>query len=258
MLHNLAALFNITMKLSNNTILITGGSSGIGLALSKVLIEKGNTVIICGKSEAKLQAAKAQEPRLITYLCDLADAQACHAFAQTLMRQHPALNIVINNAAIANKINFLQNDQALAFAENEINTNLLAPIRLIKWLYPTISVNDNAAIINITTGLVYAPRAIYPFYNASKAALHSFTQTLRFNLRQEKTRVIEVLFPAVDTPWHGGDPPKIAIPVERAVADMITGLEKDKAEIKIGGVAILYWLSRIAPGFAFKKINQVT
>jgi uncharacterized oxidoreductase len=246
------------MKLHNNTILITGGSSGIGLALSKVLIEKGNTVIICGRSEAKLQAAKAQEPRLITYACDLGDAKACQDFAQTLRQQHARLNIVINNAAIAHKIDFLKNDKALALAEDEFNTNLLAPIRLTKELYDTINANDHAAIINITTGLVYAPRAVYPFYNASKAALHSFTQTLRFNLRKEKTRVIEVLFPVVDTPWHGGEPPKIAISPAQAVAEMIKGLEKDKEEIKVGAVTLLYWLSRIAPNFAFKKINQVT
>lgn len=245
------------MNLSNNTILITGGSSGIGLELSKVLIQKGNTVIICGKSDEKLMAAKKLEPNLFTYQCDLADAKACNAFAKTIIQHHPALNILINNAAIANKIDFLKDDQALEFAESEYQTNLLAPIRLIKLFYNTISTNNNGAIINITTGLVYAPRAIYPFYNSSKSAIHSFTQTLRFNLKREKTKVIEVLFPAVDTPWHKGAPPKIAISAEQAVHEMITGLEKGKAEIRVGGVKLLYWLSRIAPGFAFKKINQV-
>jgi uncharacterized oxidoreductase len=245
------------MKLSNNTILITGGSSGIGLALSKVLIAKGNTVIICGKSEVKLKAAKALLPQLITYQCDLADSKDCHNLAKLLIEQHADLNILINNAAVVHKLDFLKDDRVLEVAEIEYQTNLLAPIRLIKLLYHTISTHDNAAIINITTGLVYAPRAIYPFYNACKSALHSFTQTLRFNLREENTKVIEVLFPAVNTPWHGGAPPKIAISTDQAVSEMVAGLEKGKTEIKVGGVKLLYYLSRIAPGFAFKKINQV-
>jgi uncharacterized oxidoreductase len=245
------------MKLSNNTILITGGSSGIGLALSKVLIAKGNTVIICGKSEVKLKAAKALLPQLITYQCDLADSKDCHNLAKLLIEQHADLNILINNAAVVHKLDFLKDDRALDVAEIEYQTNLLAPIRLIKLLYHTISTHDNATIINITTGLVYALRAVYPFYNACKSALHSFTQTLRFNLREENTKVIEVLFPAVNTPWHGGSPPKIAISTDQAVSEMVAGLERGKTEIKVGGVKLLYYLSRIAPGFAFKKINQV-
>jgi uncharacterized oxidoreductase len=245
------------MNLSNNTMLITGGSSGIGLELSKVLIKKGNTVIICGKSSEKLKVAKTLDPKLITYQCDLADVTACHDFAEKLIHNHPDLNILINNAAIAHKLDFVKDDRVLELAENEYQTNLMAPIRLIKLLYNSLSKNENAAIVNITTGLVYAPRAIYPFYNSSKSAIHSFTQTLRYNLRNEKIKVIEVLFPAVDTPWHKGAPPKISISAEKAVHEMIQGLEKGKTEIKVGGVKILYWLSRLAPAFAFKKINQV-
>jgi uncharacterized oxidoreductase len=245
------------MELKNNTVLITGGSSGIGFQLGKVLIQKGNTVIICGKSNEKLIAAKKSEPKLITYQCDLSNNKECTDFTKWLVQKHPKLNILVNNAAIVNKIDFLRDEKALELAENEYQTNLLAPIRLIKLLYNTISANKSPAIINITTGLVYAPRMIYPFYNSSKSALHSFTQTLRIELRNEKTKVIEVMFPAVNTPWHRGTPPKIAISAEDAVNEMIKRLEKGKLEIKIGGVKILYLMSRIAPGFAIKKINSI-
>ncbi|MFZ4522731.1 MAG: SDR family oxidoreductase [Bacteroidales bacterium] len=245
------------MKLQNNTVLITGGSSGIGLELAKVLTNKGNKIIICGKSNNKLMAAKKMLPQIITYQCDISDAEECRAFAKKVAANHPDLNILVNNAAIVNKIDFIGNENAMEFAENEYQTNLLAPIRLIKLLYPTIIANDSSAIINITTGLIYAPRVIYPFYNSSKSALHSFTQTLRIRLQDVKTKVIEVMFPAVDTPWHMGTPPKIAISVEKAVSEMITGLEKGKAEIKVGGAKILYFLSRIAPGFALKKVNEI-
>ncbi|MGE5354827.1 MAG: SDR family oxidoreductase [Deltaproteobacteria bacterium] len=245
------------MKIKNSTVLITGGSSGIGLELSKVLIQKGNKVIICGKSNEKLLAAKKLLPQLITYQCDLSDSQECADFAKRIIENHPDLNILVNNAAIVNKIDFIHDEKAVELAENEYQTNLIAPIRLIKLLYSTISANNSSAIINITTGLIYAPRFIYPFYNSSKSALHSFTQTLRIRLKDEKTKVIEVMFPAVDTPWHQGKPPKIAIGVDKAVSEMITGLEKEKSEIKVGGAKILSLISRLAPSFALKKINSI-
>jgi len=245
------------MKIKNNTVLITGGSSGIGLEFAKVLIEKGNKVIICGKSNEKLLAAKNAMPQLIVYQCDISNSQSCSDFAQKLKQNHPDLNILVNNAAIVNKIDFIADENALELAENEYQTNLLAPIRLIKLLYPTISANQASAIINITTGLIYAPRFIYPFYNSSKSALHSFTQTLRIRLKNERTEVVEVMFPAVDTPWHKGTPPKIAISSQSAVAEMIKGLEKGKQEIRVGGAKILYKISRLAPSFALRKVNEI-
>lgn len=245
------------MKLNGNTVLITGGSSGIGLHLSKVLLQRGNTVIICGKSADKLLAAQKQDPRLIAYVCNLSDSDECVAFAKWLIQHHPGLNMLVNNAAIVNRIDFLKDEEALTLAENEFQTNFFAPLRLIKFLYSTLSKNESPVIVNITTGLIYAPRAIYPFYNSTKSALHSFTQVLRLDLQEEKTKVIEVMFPVVDTPWHNGTPPKIAITVESAVQEMLKGLESGKTEIRIGGAKLLYLISRIAPAFTLKKINQV-
>jgi uncharacterized oxidoreductase len=245
------------MKLENHTVLVTGGSSGIGLQLSKVLVQKGNKVIICGRSQEKLQRAKQQEPQLITYPCDIADEQECEALAKWIAQNHPETNVLVNNAAIVNKIDFFEDKQALALAEREYQTNLIAPIRLIYLLHPILSKNQSPTLINVTTGLVYAPRVVYPFYNSAKSALHSFTQTLRMRLEDTKTEVIEVMFPAVNTPWHKGTPPKIAISTEEAVDKMIQGLEKGHPEIRIKGVKLLYWVSRIAPRFALKKVNQL-
>jgi len=245
------------MKLMNSTVLITGGSSGIGLELSKVLVENGNKVIICGKSEEKLTNAQKLIPGLMTYQCDLSDSNECAAMADWLIKNHPGLNVLINNAAIVNKINFLEDENALKLAENEFQTNLLAPIRLISLLHKTLKKNNPSAIINITTGLIYAPRSIYPFYNASKAALHSFTQVLRLQPGCENMKVVEVMFPAVDTPWHKGSPPKIAIPARKAVDEMMKGLEKGRSEIRVGGARILYLLSRLAPKFTLRKVNEI-
>jgi uncharacterized oxidoreductase len=245
------------MNLTNNTVLVTGGSSGIGLQLSKVLVQKGNTVIICGRSEEKLARAKKAEPGLITYQCDLAQAKECSDLAKWIGANHPGLNVLVNNAAVVSTIDFLEEKDALAMAELEYQVNFFAPIRLIKLLYRTLKTNQAPTIVNVTTGLIYAPKVSYPFYNSSKAALHSFTQTLRMKLASENIQVIEVMFPAVDTPWHKGSPPKIAISTEAAVNEMVRGMQKGSAEIRVKGAKILYLLSRIAPGFALKKINQL-
>jgi uncharacterized oxidoreductase len=245
------------MKLENNTVLITGGSSGIGLELARVLIQRGNTVIICGRSARKLDKAKSLEPKLITYPCDLSSSEECAELSKTLAENHPNLNILINNAAIVHKISFMGTEKILEMANYEIETNFMAPIRLIHLLTPLLEKNQHPAIINITTGLIYIPRSDYPFYNATKAALHSFTQVFREQSKDSKIHTVEVMFPAVDTPWHNGKPPKIAIPAEKAVAEMIKGLEKGKTEIRVAGAKLLYRISRIAPKFGFGKVNSL-
>lgn len=245
------------MNIYKNTVLITGGSSGIGLELAQRLLEKNNKVIICSRSKQKLEQAKELYPKLEIFQCDLSDEQQCQYLANWIKENHPNLNVLVNNAALVHNTPFLETENILEKLKLEVSTNLLAPIRLIKHLHPVLEKNNNPAIINITTGLVYAPKADYPFYNATKAALHSFTQVLRIQLKDTNFRVIEVLFPAVKTPWHKGKPPKIAITVEKAVNEMIKGLEKGKVEIKVAGVKILYNLFRIAPGFALKKINSL-
>lgn len=245
------------MKISNNTVLITGGSSGIGLELSRLLIQKGNKVIICGSTNEKLVAAKSLMPELITYQCDLSDNSECVDFAAKISENHPDLNILINNAAVVHKTSFVDDVQIMRKLMKELQTNFVAPIGLINQLIPVLEKNKNAEIVNVTTGLIYAPRSIYPFYGATKAALHSFTQVLRLQMAGRKIKITEVMFPAVDTPWHKGNPPKIAITAKEAVEAMIKGLETGKDEIRVKGAKVVYMLSRIAPGFALRKINSI-
>jgi len=244
--------------LTNNTILITGGSSGVGLELARRLLEKGNTVLICGRSKEKLAEAKQLLPQVQIFSCDISSEKECGLLYEWVKTNYPECNILFNNAAIVNNTSFLNDDKAIEKAHKEFQTNILAPIRLSKLFLPLLLKNRNAQLINITTGLVFAPRAVYPFYNATKAALHSFTQTLRLQLRNEPIRIIEILLPVVNTPWHNGNPPKIAISAEKAVEEVLRKLEKGNSlEIRIGGVNILYWLSRIAPEFAIRKINSL-
>jgi len=245
------------MNLERNTVLITGGSSGIGLELARQLIGKKNKVLICGRSMEKLEKAKSALPQIEYLQCDISQMDDCIRLVHWIKQNHPRLNVLINNAAIVHVSNFYFNDDALNEARQEIETNLMAPIVLCKLLIPVIEKNPEAHIINITTGLVYAPKSDYPFYNATKSALHSFTQVLRKQLAVSEIKINEVLLPAVDTPWHKGNPPKIAITVQKAVEKMIKGLERNNDEIRVGGVKLLYRIARIAPAFAFKKINEV-
>jgi uncharacterized oxidoreductase len=245
------------MKTTGNTFLITGGSSGLGLEMSRRFLQAGNKVIICSRSAQKLEQARKLMPSIITYRCDISDTRESMEMMRWLEKTHPDVNVLINNAAIVHKTRFLDDAEILEKLDGELRTNLEAPIRLIRMMYPIISRHPNAAIINITTGLAYIPRADYPFYNSTKSALHAFTKVLRHQVSHQHVKIIEVLFPAVDTPWHNGNPPKIAISPQKAVDEMIAGLEKGKTEIRVAGAKILYLLSRVAPAFAFRKINSL-
>ncbi len=243
------------MKLHGNTILITGGSSGIGLELAKVLA-KDNTVLICGRSSEKLEVARSLIPSLHIFQCDLSKRSECDRLYQWVNKSFPQCNILINNAAVVHKTNFLTDEQIINKAELEVHTNYLGPVILTKLFMPILEDKENSKIIFITTGLVYAPKTAYPIYCSTKAALHSFVQTLRIQMATSNIQIIEVQMPATDTPFHEGNPPNIAIPVDKAVMEMMVGLDKGRAEIKVAGVKLLYRLSRIAPSFALKKINQ--
>jgi uncharacterized oxidoreductase len=245
------------MKLQRQTVLITGGSSGIGLELAKQLLARQNTVIICGRSEKKLAEAKAVLPNVYTLPCDISVDDDRIRLLSWVREHHPSCNVLVNNAAIVHKTNFHLDPEILQKADLEIRTNLVAPMALSKLFLPLFEKQKTSAIINITTGLIYAPRAVYPVYNATKAALHAFTQVLRHQLRDFPIEITEVMMPVVDTPWHKGEVPGIAISPYRAVTEMLSKIESGKKEIRIGGVRLLYAISRIAPAFAFRKINQV-
>ena len=180
------------MILQNNTILITGGSSGIGLELAKRLIEKNNKVIICGSSKEKLEKAKAKYPYIEIFQCDLSKEKECERLAHWVQEKYPECNILINNAAIVHIADFYKDEKILEKANTEIHTNLIAPITLTKLFIPLLEKKSNPKLINITSGLVFVPKAVYPFYNATKAALHSFTQILRMQMDKSAIDILEV------------------------------------------------------------------
>ncbi|AUW42326.1 SDR family oxidoreductase [Rhizobium leguminosarum] len=226
------------MKLTGNTILITGGATGIGFALARRLSEKGNNVIICGRSEAALRKAQEDVPALITRICDVANGESRHSMVEWLKAEHPALNVVVNNAGVQHRRDF-NTDPAIDTLDQEVAINLTAPIHLIAELLAALRQQEHAFIINVSSGLAFSPMADVPVYCATKAAIHSFTLSLRHQLKSTAIRVIEVAPPIVDTSLGGGTrsegtASRMMVSSEEFAADALAQLEADKDEILVG------------------------
>ena len=230
------------MNMTDNTILITGGTSGIGLALTTAFIAAGNKVIIAGRRKALLDAAATAHPGLATYVLDMQDGDAIARVAAQIIHDHPDLNVVINNAGIMLAENLTAPLQALADAEAMVTTNLVGPIRLTAALIGHLQGKPQAVIINVTSGLAFVPLAVTPTYSATKAALHSYTQSLRRQLRTTSVRVLELAPPAVQTdlmPGQGTNP--TAMPLDGFIAEVMDLLQSppDSGEILVQRVLFL-------------------
>lgn len=191
------------MKYSNRTVLITGGATGIGLALAKRFITAGNKVIICGRREERLQAARADDARMITFACDLSVEEERLRLFDYVKLCHPDVDVLVNNAGIQNRPPSLIDGQDWAAHRREIATNLEAPMHLSMLFIKLLMSKPAASIINVSSGLAFAPLAFMSTYCATKAALHSFSLSLRHQLRDTHIEVIEVIPPKVNTDLGG-------------------------------------------------------
>lgn len=208
------------MQMTGNTILITGGGSGIGLGLAQGFKQLGNQVIVAGRNPAKLQAAS--EQGFATQVVDMCEHESIQALAERTLKAFPALNVVIHNAGIMKNENLLRGPSPKI--ENEtIATNLLGPMRLTDALLPHFLKQKSAVIMTVTSGLAYLPLAMTPSYCASKAAIHSYTQSLRYQLRDTAVEVIELAPPYVKTHLMGdrqaNDPN--AMPLDEFITEVI-------------------------------------
>jgi len=185
------------MKTTGNTILVSGGGSGIGLALAQRWHDAGNRVIITGRNAAKLDAAIAGRANMAAVTLDVTDADAIAAFAKDIVARYPDLNILVNNAGIMSAED-ASAKRDLAQAEATVVTNILGPIRLTDALVDHLAAQDDAAIVNVTSGLAFVPLPKAPTYSATKAAMHSYSVALRIQL-EGKVEVIELAPPAVRT-----------------------------------------------------------
>lgn len=185
------------MKPSGNTILITGGGSGIGAALAHRFHDQGNTVIIAGRRQEVLDAVCDGRENMHTMTLDVESASAISGFAERLVARHPDLNVLINNAGIM-RSEVLDARRDLSDAEATITTNLLGPIRLTNALIDHLVARSDATIVNVSSGLAFVPLFTSPTYSATKAAIHSYTLAMREALKG-KVEVIELIPPAVQT-----------------------------------------------------------
>ncbi|MWV46145.1 SDR family NAD(P)-dependent oxidoreductase [Paenibacillus sp. HJL G12] len=224
------------MKLSGNTILITGGSAGIGLAFAERFLEAGNTVIVTGRREHVLRHAQEKLPGLITHVSDLNHESERIALFDWVTANYPEVNVLVNNAGIQQRFNVLKADAKNSWNDfnNEITTNIEAPFHLSMLFAPFFATKESATIMNVTSGLAFTPFAIAPIYSATKAALHSFTMSLRHQLSDTSVEVIEVAPPAVNTDLGGSGLHTHGEPLDAFADGIFKGLEEGKKEIGYG------------------------
>ena len=195
------------MQLTGNTILVTGGGSGIGRGLAESLHQLGNQIIISGRRPDALANTTKANPGIVSLPLDINDPEAIRAFAARVIAEYPSLNILINNAGIMKGENLRDLPGGLDDSEAVITTNLLGPIRLTAALLPHLQKQTHAAIINVSSGLAFVPLPVTATYSATKAALHSYTISLRVQLAETPVEVIEIIPPAVATELTPGRTP---------------------------------------------------
>ena len=210
------------MNQTGNTILITGGGSGIGEALAHRFHDLGNTVIVSGRRRETLEAAVAGRPNMHAIELDVESAQDIASFAKRLLVEHPTLNVLVNNAGIM-RFEAVDRSRDLDDAKRTIDTNLLGPIRLTDALIDHLARQPGAAIVNVTSGLAFVPLLTTPTYNATKAAIHSYTVALREVLK-DRVEVIELAPPAVQTGLTPGQASRPGYQPLDAFADEVMAL----------------------------------
>ncbi|WP_245996192.1 SDR family oxidoreductase [Paenibacillus taihuensis] len=247
--------------MSGNTILITGGTSGIGFEFATQLLKLGNTVIITGRDQAKLNSAKFKLPAVHTLRSDAADPREIADLFETVVKQFPKLNVLINNAGFMRKLNLHDTDIDMEDLNREIESNLSGPIWMINQFLTHLKSQESAAIMNVSSGLAFVPLPISPVYCAAKAGLHSYTQSLRVQLKNTKVNVFELAPPLTDTPLVDSfDPADLsgskAMNVTKMVGIAIRGMEQDNFEIRPGQSNDLKFMNRIAPKFIFNQLSK--
>jgi uncharacterized oxidoreductase len=240
------------MNITNKTVLVTGGGSGIGLAIAKQLSAKNNKVIITGRNADKLQKAAAGLTNVTTIVADVTNADDVKKLVATIKADFGGLDILINNAGHTYVYNLTAEANAEQKSRKEFDTNFFSIISLTEQLLPTLSASAEAAIVNVSSILALTPRSTLPTYSASKAALHSYTQALRFELKETNVKVFELMPPLVNTEFSKEIGGENGIPPSAVADDLISAFEKDKYEIHVGDTAHVYSLS---PVDAFNMVN---
>lgn len=251
------------MELKNSTILITGGTSGIGLEFVKQLTEKGANVIVTGRNMDALNATKKTFPDVHTFQSDVSKPQDIEQLYKDITQQFPELNIIINNAGIMRNIDVQDTSMDLENITREIEINLSGTIRMNHQFLPHLTTKKTAAIVNISSGLAFIPLPISPVYSATKSGIHAYTRALRLQLKKTRVKVFELIPPATATTlmdvFSQEVDQKSAGPimkVEKLVQIALNGIQKDKLEIKPGMSKLLSLMGRTAPKFFLNFIHN--
>ena len=243
------------MKTVSNTILIVGGTAGIGLEIAK-LLDPANKVIITGRNEERLNKALGQLKNAVGIVNDFSKKEDVAELAQVLNSDYPELNVVINNGAHAEFHNFVTDANGYESAEKEIATNYLSVIRVNEALLPLLAKQEQAAIVNVSSVVAFVPGSLVG-YSASKAALHSYTQSFREALRQSGSaiKVFELMPPLVDTDFSAPIGGANGIPPQQVAQEFVDGFRNDTFEIRVGATQAIYDLFRKSPEEAFAALN---
>lgn len=243
------------MRLHGNTVLVTGGASGIGLALAGAWLEQGNEVIVCARDEQKLQALSDRFAGLYAYRCDVGVREDVEALVARLMQTHKTLNVLVNNAGIQHNYSFTEGADHADVIDEEVGINLVAPLHLTDRLLPHLMKQSTAAVINITSALARVPKQSAPVYCATKAGLSGFSKALRYQLEGTPVKVFEIIPALVDTAMTRGRG-RGKISPEALVAEAMRSIGRDRYEIRIGKTKLLYALHRLYPALAERIIRN--
>lgn len=249
------------MKLTNNTILITGGASGIGYQMAKVFSQRNNKVIITGRNQERLNKAKEELGDVITIQSDVSSPDDVRQLYAKVSDEFPELNILINNAGIMWTINLQDHAYSLEELTKEIDINVKGTIWMNDAFLPLLLKNKESATVTVSSGLAFVPLPISPIYCATKAGLHSYTQSLREQMRNKHLKVFELAPPATETELLGTfDEENLkgitVMSVEKLVEKFLIGFAKDQFEIRPGQANQMKFMSRFFPKFIFKQMSK--
>jgi uncharacterized oxidoreductase len=244
------------MELTNSTVLITGGTSGIGLEFVKQLSEQGANIIVTARNIRTLQETQKKFPHIHIFPCDVSKAADITKLYQEVTRQFPDLNMLINNAGLMRQIDLQDTSKDLENITQEVHTNLTGAIQMVHQFLPHLLTQKSAAIVNVSSAIAFMPYTVAPIYSASKAGLHAYTKALRLQLENTPVKVFEVIPPGVNTnlhhDWVMQPNPSMMMDVDKLVQVAINGLAKNKPEIKPAAVSVIKAVSRITPGLLLK------
>ena len=237
------------MQTNKNVVLITGGTSGIGLELVRQLYLLENKLIVISSNQANLLKLKTDYPNISTLTCDLGDRLSVRKLIDKCLEEYNDINIIINNAGIQHNYIWTEENEGYKKIEDEVQINFTSPMQIIYGLLPLLTTKQNSAIVNVSSSLAFVPKKSAPIYCATKSAIHNATKALRYQLNTTTVKVFEIIPPLVDTAMTEGRG-KGKISPKQLVDKFLRNFKNDKFENNIGKTKLLRLIQRISPSLA--------